>query len=158
MLAELIIIDFAIIDSLRLQLAPGFNVLTGETGAGKLIIIDAVGARRGGRVESQMVRAGAERAIVEGTLDLSGAARAAIEPILAENDLADDEGPDRLLLSREMRANGRTTCRVNGRVVTAAVLKSIGEYLVDIHGQSEHLSLLRSKEHVDLLDRYADSW
>ncbi len=158
MLAELIINDFAIIDELRLRVAPGFNVLTGETGAGKSIIIDAVGVLLGGRVESQVVRAGAARAIVEGMFYLSGAAHAAIDPILKENDLFDDDEPDMLLLSREIRAHARATCRVNGRVVTASVLKSIGEQLVDIHGQSEHLSLLRPKEHVDLLDRYAETW
>ena len=158
MLAELIITDFAIIHELQLRLAPGFNVLTGETGAGKSIIIDAVSVLLGGRVESQMVRAGAAGAIVEGMFYLSAAAHAAIDPILEENDLIDDEEPDMLLLSREMRANSRTTCRVNGRVVTASALKSIGEQLVDIHGQSEHLSLLRPKEHVDLLDRYAETW
>ncbi|MGH2592729.1 MAG: DNA repair protein RecN [Anaerolineae bacterium] len=158
MLAELIITDFAIIHELRLRLAPGFNVLTGETGAGKSIIIDAVSVLLGGRVESQMVRAGAARAIVEGMFYLSDTIHVAIDPILEENDLIDDDESDMLLLSREMRANGRTTCRVNGRVVTAATLKSIGEQLVDIHGQSEHLSLLRPKEHVDLLDRWAGTW
>jgi len=158
MLTELLITDFAIIDELRLRLAPGFNVLTGETGAGKSIIIDAVGSLLGGRVETQMVRAGAARAAIEGTFYLDGATRAAIDPLLKENDLVDDEEPDRLLLAREIRANGRSTSRVNGRVVTTAILKAIGEVLVDIHGQSEHLSLLRPKEHIDLLDRYAETW
>ena len=158
MLAELTVTDFAIIHDLRLRLSPGFNVLTGETGAGKSIIIDAVSALLGGRVETQMLRAGAPRAMVEGLFYLSDALHTAIDPILAENDLVDDEERDMLLLSREIRANGRTTCRANGRVVTAAVLKSIGEQLVDIHGQSEHLSLLRPREHVNLLDRYAGAW
>ncbi|HLF25235.1 MAG TPA: DNA repair protein RecN [Anaerolineae bacterium] len=159
MLAELIITDFAIIDELRLRLASGFNVLTGETGAGKSIIIDAVSVLLGGRVESQMIRAGAERALVEGMFYLSDTAHAALDPILGANGLADNgEERDMLLLSRELRANGRAACRVNGRLVTAAVLKSIGEQLVDIHGQSEHLSLLRPKEHVNLLDRYAETW
>ncbi|HET7089163.1 MAG TPA: DNA repair protein RecN [Anaerolineae bacterium] len=158
MLAELLITDFAIIDELRLKLAPGFNVLTGETGAGKSIIIDAVGTLLGGRVETQMVRAGTARAAIEGMFYLDDATRAAIDPILKENDLVDDEEPDMLLLSREIRAGGRSTSRVNGRVVTTAILKSIGEVLVDIHGQSEHLSLLRPKEHVNLLDRYAETW
>jgi DNA repair protein RecN (Recombination protein N) len=158
MLAELTITDFAIIDELRLRLAPGFNVLTGETGAGKSIIIDALGALLGGRVESQMLRGGAARAIVEGMFYLNPSAHAALDPILRENDLLDDDEPDLLLLSREIRNNGRTTGRVNGRVVTAAVLKSIGEHLVDIHGQSEHLSLLRPRQHVDLLDRHAETW
>lgn len=158
MLAELVITDFAIIDELRLRVAPGFNVLTGETGAGKSIIIDAVGALMGGRVETQMVRTGAQRAIVEGMFYLNETAHAALDPILKENDLFDDDESDMLLLSREIRANGRSTARANGRVVTAGLLKSIGEHLVDIHGQSEHLSLLRPKEHINLLDRYAETW
>ena len=158
MLSELSITDFAIIHELHLRLAPGFNVLTGETGAGKSIIIDAVSALLGGRADTQMVRADAARAAVEGTFYLSDAVHAALDSILKENDLFDDDEPDLLLLAREIRANGRTTGRVNGRVVTAATLKAIGEQLVDIHGQSEHLSLLRPKQHVDLLDRYAETW
>lgn len=158
MLSELRVTDFAIIDKLRVQFTAGFNVLTGETGAGKSIIIDAVSVLLGGRTESHMVRAGAQRAIVEGMFYLSDKIHAMIDPIFTEHDLADDEEHDMLLLSREIRTNGRTTCRVNGRVVTVKLLKSIGEHLVDIHGQSEHLSLLRPKQHVDLLDRYAETW
>jgi len=157
MLTELTISDLAIIDELTLQLAPGFNVLTGETGAGKSIIIDAVSLLLGGRADVEIVRAGAERAQVEGTFQLSQEARAWIDPTLAENGLESDE-PDTLTLSREVRRNGRSVCRVNGRAVSLAVLKDIGQYLVDIHGQSEHLSLLRVKEHINLLDRYADLW
>lgn len=157
MLSELTISDLAIIDELHVQLAPGFNVLTGETGAGKSIIIDAVSLLLGGRAEVEMVRAGAERAQVEGTFHLSQEVRAAVEPLLAENGLEGDE-PDTLVLGREVRRGGRSVCRVNGRAVALSVLKDIGQHLIDIHGQSEHLSLLRVREHVNLLDRYAGLW
>jgi DNA repair protein RecN (Recombination protein N) len=157
MLTELTINDLAIIDELHLQLAPGFNVLTGETGAGKSIIIDAVSLLLGGRAEAEIVRAGTERAQVHGLFHLAPATGALIEPILAENGLESDE-PDALTLAREVRKNGRSVCRVNGRAVSLGVLRDIGQYLVDIHGQSEHLSLLRVREHINLLDRYADLW
>jgi len=157
MLTELTISDLAIIDELHLQLAPGFNVLTGETGAGKSIIIDAVSLLLGGRAEAEIVRAGAERAQVEGLFHISPAVRAALDPLISENGLDSDE-PDTLTLSREVRKGGRSVCRVNGRAVSLSLLRDIGQVLVDIHGQSEHLSLLRVREHINLLDRYADVW
>jgi DNA repair protein RecN (Recombination protein N) len=157
MLSELTITDFAIIDHLQLQLAPGFNVLTGETGAGKSIIIDAVSLLLGSKPESTMVRAGCERALIEGDFrSLTDFGR--VKQFLEENDLIDDDEPDRLFLSREVRSGGRSTARVNGRAVPSSVLRDIGELLIDIHGQSEHLSLLRPREHVNLLDRYAGTW
>src|SRR5512136_3021487 len=157
MLTELTISDLAIIDELHLQLAPGFNVLTGETGAGKSIIIDAVSLLLGGRAEAEIVRAGAERAQVEGLFRINPAVRATLDPLINENGLDADE-PDTLTLAREVRKGGRSVCRVNGRAVSLSLLRDIGQVLVDIHGQSEHLSLLRVREHINLLDRYADVW
>ena len=157
MLTELTISDLAIIDELHLHLASGFNVLTGETGAGKSIIIDAVSLLLGGRAEAEIVRAGAERAQVEGIFDVGPAVHVALDPLLTENGLESDE-PDTLTLAREVRKGGRGVCRVNGRAVSLSLLRDIGQYLVDIHGQSEHLSLLRVREHINLLDRYADVW
>ena len=156
MLAELSIHDFAIIDRLHLRLAAGFNVLTGETGAGKSIIIDALGVLLGARADSSWVRAGADRARVEGIFALTDEQRALVTPVLDEYGLADTaEDAAELILTREITAAGRSTGRVNGRAVTAAVLNAVGEALVDIHGQSEHLSLLRVRQHIELLDRYA---
>src|SRR5512136_435214 len=109
MLTELNISDLAIIDELHLQLAPGFNVLTGETGAGKSIIIDAVSLLLGGRAETEIVRTDAERAQIEGTFRLSDEVRATIEPIVVENGLEGDE-PDTLTLGREVRKGGRSVC------------------------------------------------
>ncbi len=157
MLAELHIRDFAIIDELQLTLEPGFAALTGETGAGKSIIIDAVELVLGGRADTTVVRAGADRAIVEATFRLEPERQAAIAPVLEREELQGDEA-DLLLLGREVRLNGRSVCRINGRTVTLTLLREVAEGLVDIHGQSEHLSLLRVSQHANLLDRYAELW
>ena len=154
MLSELTITNFAIIDELHLRFSPGFNVLTGETGAGKSIIIDAVSLLLGGRADTEVIRAGADEARVEGIFILNLFSQMAILPLLRENGLEGDRD-DLLILAREIRREGRSVCRVNGRAVALAVLASIGQQLVDIHGQSEHLSLLRLREHLEFLDRYA---
>ncbi len=152
MLAELQIADFAIIDRLRMPLAPGFNVLTGETGAGKSIIVDAVQALTGGRIGVEVVRSGAAVARVEGVFERAGDQYSErVQAACAEYGIDLDEG---LILTREIQAAGRTVCRINGRVVPQSVLRAIGELLVDIHGQSEHLSLLRTADQLDLLDRF----
>ena len=157
MLAELHIRDFAIIDELQLHFAPGFSALTGETGAGKSIIVDAVELVLGGRADVTGVRAGADRTIIEAVFRLEPGQRTAIDLVLEREGLEGDD-PGLLLLGREVRLSGRNVCRVNGRAVTLALLRQVAEGLVDIHGQSEHLSLLRVREHVNLLDRYAELW
>jgi len=156
MLAEIDITNFAIIEHLHLQLHRGFNVMTGETGAGKSIIIDAVGMLLGGRAQSEFVRANTDKARVEGTFALENAARESIFPILDEIGIEHED--DSLIVTREIHLEGRNICRVNGRTVTLHTLERIGEFLIDIHGQSEHLSLLRVREHVDFLDRYGNLW
>lgn len=157
MLAELTIRDLAIIDELHLRFGEGLNVLTGETGAGKSIIVDAVSLLLGGRGDVGLIRAGAGRASVEGVFRLDAETRAAVEPILEADGLEGDE-PGILVLSREIRKEGRNICRINGRAVSLKSLQSVGERLVDIHGQTEHLSLMRVREHADLLDRYGGLW
>jgi len=152
LLAELSITNFAIIDELRLTFAPGFSVLTGETGAGKSIIIDAVSNLLGGRADAEYIRAATEGARVEGIFVLSGSVRQGLEPLLIEHGLADDG--DVLILAREINLSGRNVCRVNGRSVTLSLFSQVAEHLVDIHGQGEHLSLLRVREHLNFLDRY----
>jgi DNA repair protein RecN (Recombination protein N) len=156
-LQELRIRDFAIIDELNLQFDPGFVVLTGETGAGKSIIVDAVELVLGEWADSTVVRAGAERALVEAVFHLEPDQLARIGPMLRQEGLEGDNS-HLLLLGREVRLNRRNICRVNGRTVTLALLREVTGGLVDIHGQSEHLSLLRTSEHVNLLDRYAELW
>lgn len=155
MLTELRIENFAIIQRLELDFKPGLITFTGETGAGKSIILDAITAVVGGRVDATSIRAGADRANVDATFHLSDANRAMIHEILEREDLLDD--PDYVTLSRELRREGRTTARVNGRNASLSLVREIGSYLVDIHGQSEHLSLLNIRQHIHLLDRYAAS-
>ncbi len=198
MLLELSIKDFAIIDSLRLQLSRMFNVFTGETGAGKSIIIDAVSALLGGKIGAEFVRAGAERASVEGifsidplppvtsdwqvletvaassngshslieameqttqigqqSIDNSSAdAAVALASLLRQYDIEPEDG--QLILTRDIFRSGRTVSRINGRTVSQQVLQQVASWLVDIHGQSEHMSLLRPEQHVNFLDRYAE--
>ena len=154
MLTEIRIENFAIIDKLDLSFGPGLVILTGETGAGKSIILDAVEVLVGGRADTSMVRSNAQRAVVEGTFHLAGNERKAINEMLKAEDLLDDE--NYLTLSREIKAEGRSIARVNGRTVKIGMLKALGSFLVDIHGQSEHLSLLDTRAHLGLLDRYAN--
>jgi DNA repair protein RecN (Recombination protein N) len=153
MLTELRIRDFAIIDDLSLTFDSGFVVFTGETGAGKSIIIDAVEMLLGGRADSSFVRTGTDIAVIEGTFRLEGIIRDEVGRILEKEALVDD--PEYLVIGREIRSEGRNVCRINGRTVTLGLLRQVGEWLVDVHGQSEHLSLLRVPEHIHLLDRYA---
>ncbi len=153
MITELFIKDFAIIDELRLEFEPGFVVFTGETGAGKSIIIDAVELLVGGRAGPDLVRTGAERALVEGVFALEETVREDVQTILRREELLSQE--ETLTLSREVRREGRSLGRVNGRAASLGLLKELGQVLIDIHGQSEHLSLLRVREHLYLLDRFA---
>ncbi|QBD81868.1 DNA repair protein RecN [Ktedonosporobacter rubrisoli] len=202
MLLELNIKDFAIIDNLHLRLDREFNVFTGETGAGKSIIIDAVNALLGGKIGAEFVRAGCERATVEGIFSLdalstpdiqrqeaeelayaaastahtifeafenaengyarhthnvdanSADARLALASLLQEYDIT-PEG-DQLILSRDIFRSGRTVARINGRAMSQQILQHVASWLVDIHGQSEHMSLLRPDQHINFLDRYAE--
>lgn len=155
MLIELDITNFAIIDQLHLKFSPGFTVLTGETGAGKSIIVDALGLLLGGRAQSEFIRTGADSARVEGIFEINPVIEPLLQPLLDEYGLA-PEG-NMLIVAREIRA-GRNVCRLNGRAIPLNALEQIGEKLVDIHGQSEHLSLLRPREHIDFLDRYGALW
>jgi DNA repair protein RecN (Recombination protein N) len=154
MLTELRIQNFAIIDKLELKFGSGLIILTGETGAGKSIILDTVTMLIGGRAETTVIRAEAEQAFVEGLFSLKGPEKEAVCEILKREELLDDE--NYVTLTREVRREGRSVARVNGRTVNVSLLKELGALLVDIHGQSEHLSLLDTRAHLGLLDRYAD--
>jgi DNA repair protein RecN (Recombination protein N) len=153
MLSELRIENFAIISQLELSFNPSLNIFTGETGAGKSIIIDAVEMILGSRADASMVRVGATRAMVEASFDLTEEMSHSIHQILEREALLDDSNA--LTLGREIRTNGRSFARINGRNVNNHVLVELSEFLVDVHGQSEHLSLLHVKQHLGLLDRYA---
>lgn len=154
MLSHLSISNFAIIDRLALDLAPGFNVLTGETGAGKSIVVDALTCLLGGRADSQNIRAGADQALIEGALALDeDLYRRAILPWLERQGLAAEDST--LLVGREINRAERNLCRLNGRLVPLGALREAGQLLLDVHNQGEHLSLLRVREHLGYLDRYA---
>src|SRR5512143_328427 len=154
MLTELHIQNFAIIDKLDLRFGSGLIILTGETGAGKSIILDAVVMLIGGRADTTMIRTDADAAFVEGVFQLKGPEKEAVHEVLKREELMDD--PDYVVLMREVRKEGRSVARINGRTVNVGLLKELGALLIDIHGQAEHLSLLDSRAHLGLLDRYAE--
>lgn len=153
MLEELHISNFAIIQDLEIRFSDGLMIFTGETGAGKSIILDAINTLVGGKVDATMVRDGAERASLEAAFVIPAETKMEIEEILKREELFEDSRS--VTLAREIRVEGRAIARVNGRSVNVGLLKELGTYLVDIHGQSEHLSLLDVRSHLGLLDRYA---
>lgn len=155
MLRELQIHNFAIITDLLLQFNNGLVIFTGETGAGKSIILDSLSAVLGQRVDSSVVRQGSKHAYVEAHFELDERTLATLKPLLEKEGL--NEESNELVLSREIRAEGRSIARVNGRSVNLGLQAEIGAVLVDVHGQSEHLSLLKVKSHRELLDRFAQN-
>ncbi len=155
MLKALHIADFALIEELSLEFSRGFNLITGETGAGKSILIDAVDFGLGGHSETSFVRSGAERASVELVFIVPPNLRHPLRSLLEANDIQKISLSEPIVLSREVRANGRSSSRINGTSCKQAVYREVGSLLVDIHGQTDHLSLLRPKEHIFLLDRFA---
>ncbi len=155
MLLELRIKNFAIIETLTLEFSPGLIILTGETGAGKSIIMGALDMLLGQRVDMTTLRKGSEYASVEAVFKIPEVVKDPIIQLLKEEELLDDY--ENITLTRELRKDKRNIARVNGHRTTVGVLVQLGEYLVDIHGQSEHLSLMRVNQHLDLLDRFADT-
>ncbi len=153
MLTDLTIKNFAIIDELHLTFNHGFNVLTGETGAGKSIIVDAISLLLGARGNIEWIRAGTKSTQLEGLFYLSTNLQAQINPILIAEGLEGDS-EEYLLLGREIRVGKRNFCRVNGRTVSLNLLQQLAEPLIDIHGQHQHLSLLHTKQHQAFLDRF----
>ncbi len=152
MLAELHIRDFAIISEINISFSPGFNAFTGETGAGKSIIIDALDLVLGGRASPDMVRTGASSSLIQAMFVLEGDVLREVSELLESNGLAPSE---ELIITREISSSGRSSARINGSLVPVTLLRQLGENLVDITGQSEHLVLLRPSAQRDVLDHYA---
>ncbi len=150
MLVELSISNLAIIDAVTITFSPGFNVMSGETGAGKSIVVDAVNLVLGERADRDMIQVGAERARVEALFDVTGLPH--VEETLAALGLEAEEGL--LPLAREINSAGRTICRVGGSLVPLSTLKQVAETLLDMHGQHEHQSLLDVRKHLAYLDAY----
>ncbi len=151
MLLELRVSNFALIEDLSFNFNSGLNVLSGETGAGKSIVIGAISLLLGERATVEHIRQGKENAFVEGVICLEGSRKEKIKLLLEEAGI---ELADELILAREVYSSGRSVARVNGRAVPVSFLKELGRYLVDLHGQHQHQSLLRSEEHLDLLDSF----
>ena len=152
MLLEISIKNFAIIQEVSLTFDKGMTVLTGETGAGKSIIIDAMNLMLGSRATTDVIRHGSPKAEIEGLFSLEK--NAELEAILTQQGIAVS---DELIIRREILANGRSVSRVNGQLVNLSVLKEIGPYLVDIHGQHDQEELMRSSHHIGLLDSFGQA-
>lgn len=152
MLQELSIRDFALIEQMNVDFQDEMTVLTGETGAGKSIIIDALGLLAGGRGSSDFIRKGENKAVIQGLFLIPDKAKtlAILEEVGIENQ---DDG---LILQRDLYRSGRNVCRINGNLVNLATLRRVGETLIDIHGQNEHQELMRPENHINLLDSYAN--
>jgi DNA repair protein RecN (Recombination protein N) len=151
MISELRIRNFALIDNLSVRLGPGLNVLTGETGAGKSIIVGALSLLLGERASADVVRAGADRAVVEGVFEVNG--RSDLSAFLDEHGVEVEDGV--VVLKREVAAEGRSRAWINGSPTTATLLGELGRALVGLQGQHEHQNLLRREEQRSLLDAYA---
>lgn len=152
MLQELIIQDFAIIKNIDIQFSEGLTALTGETGAGKSIIMDALGLLVGGRGFSEYVRTGAQKAVIQGLFTVTAEQQKALSEF-CQNHGVDWDGQS-LIIQRELQANGRNVCRINTHLVPVTVLKQIGKYLVDLSGQNQSQSLLDASTHIDFLDAF----
>ena len=150
MIAGLHIENIAVVKSLDIDLANGFNVLTGETGAGKSIIIDSINLLLGARADKELIRRGETSATVSATFSDIGEVA---EGLLSELGFAAEEGT--LMLSRTVTADGKSTARLDGRVITLSVLREIAAALVSIHGQNDNQTLMRASSHVGILDKFA---
>ena len=152
MLLEISIKNFAIIESISLNFEKGMTVLTGETGAGKSIIIDAMNMMLGARATTDVIRHGAPKAEIEGLFSIENSR--VFENIFEEQGL---ELSDEIIIRREILQNGRSISRVNGQMVNLSVLRLIGQHLVDIHGQHDQEELMRPQRHIQMLDEFGDS-
>jgi len=152
MLQELHITNFALLDQVDLEFGAGLNLLTGETGAGKSILVDALGLALGDRAGGDIIRTGADKATVEAIFDLADAPQTTRQLIVDAGIEGDDDSC--LYVSREVTRTGKSQCRINGRLCLQTTLREICDLLVDIHGQHEHQSLLAVDKHIDLLDNW----
>ena len=140
MITTLHIKNIGIIDEININLNEGFNVLTGETGAGKTLIIGSLQILSGGRFSKEMIRKGENNSFVEMSLYLPG------------RDFEDDT----VVVSREININGKNICRINGRLVSVSELKNFMSTIIDIHGQNDNQSILNTSTHIELVDRYSE--
>jgi DNA repair protein RecN (Recombination protein N) len=152
-LLEIHIENFAIIDTLQVQFSEGLNIVTGETGAGKSIMVDALTVALGGRAYTEFIRSGAEKSVVEAFFDLSTVKEAKTKAVEYGFLEPEQEGCE-LLIRREIARNGRNRMLVNGHPATNVMVAELGNLLVDVHGQHEHQYILNTDYHVELLDSF----
>ena len=152
MLKSLEIKDYALIEHLQVEFGEGLNIITGETGAGKSIIVDAMGLLLGGRASTEVIRKGAAKSFVEGFFNIKDNAK--VKELLLNNDV---ETTNELIIRREISLKGANRCFVNDSPVLLTFINQLGDLLIDLHGQHEHQSLLRSETHIDFLDQYVDN-
>ncbi|MCH7972690.1 MAG: DNA repair protein RecN [Bacteroidetes bacterium] len=152
MLKSLEIKDYALIEHLQVEFGEGLNIITGETGAGKSIIVDAMGLLLGGRASTEVIRKGAAKSFVEGFFNIKDNAK--VKELLLNNDV---ETTNELIIRREISLKGANRCFVNDSPVPLTFINQLGDLLIDLHGQHEHQSLLRSETHIDFLDQYVDN-
>jgi DNA repair protein RecN (Recombination protein N) len=155
LLLELRVKDFGIIEDINWNLSEGLNVITGETGAGKSLVIDAVEVLLSGKIDEENIRYGSDGTYIEGLFALPDRKSSldGLKSLMDENGLSADDGT--LVISCELKRQGRSVIRINRRAVPRNLLSQVGAYLIDIHGQSDHLSLLNTDYHIDFLDSYA---
>lgn len=148
MLLQLEINNIALIEKVSVEFGRALNIMTGETGAGKSIIIDSLNAVLGERTSRELIRTGSEKASVEAVFQVENAR---FQDVFLEYGI-EAEADGTLILSREFNLSGKNICRINGKMATVSMLKLIGERIIDIHGQHDNQSLLRTESHLDLLD------
>ena len=153
MLRELQVKNFAIIDDVRISFREGLNCLTGETGAGKTLIIEAINLLIGERADSSLIRDNEEKLLVQGYFDLRNN-HGAREFLLSQNILEDDDFESDIVISRELNRTGKNKAFINGLYTQVSTLKQLGNYFIDLHGQHEHQYLLDSKTHIDIIDNF----
>jgi len=154
MLQEINISNFVLIDELRMEFTAGLNILSGETGAGKSIVIDALGLLMGDRINNDFIRDESRKAVIEGVFDVSDNTDARIF-LLEQGLVADADDAESIIVSREINPNGKTSARLNGRPVTVATLKTLSTYLVDMHLQNDRQNILRPINYIDYVDSFA---
>jgi DNA repair protein RecN (Recombination protein N) len=151
MLKTLLVKDYALIESINIEFGKGLNIITGETGAGKSILVDAMSLLLGERASTDVIRKGASKSYVEGIFDITNNKK--IDALLEENEI--DPLPE-LILRREISTKGSNRCFINDTPVSLSVIKNVGNLVVDLHGQHEHQSLLRNETHIDYLDEFGN--
>lgn len=154
MLTELYIKDFALINEMKLSFDRGLNIMTGETGAGKSIVIEAVKLILGGRAASELIRSGKDRAVVEAVFQVSPSFQGKLlQEVTGDKEMAGEE--DLLFLGRELSSTGKNTCRLNGRMIPLNLFREVGQFLIELHGQGQQQLLSKSSYHLELLDNLA---